>query len=135
MNTLGKKIRITGKGRCNITNAIDISEFINNIPGNGRFLYSSFQKFTNRDIIEILKKQGLDTKIERGNRVFPITDSSQSVIDALVRELKKLNVTMITNAKVYDIEVKDGKVTSVKYLQNEVKKTINADKVILATRW
>ncbi len=135
MNTLGKKIRITGKGRCNITNAIDISEFINNIPGNGRFLYSSFQKFTNRDIIELLKKQGLDTKIERGNRVFPITDSSQSVIDALVRELKKLNVTMITNAKVYDIEVKDGKVTSVKYLQNEVKKTINADKVILATRW
>ncbi|MDE5830598.1 MAG: NAD(P)/FAD-dependent oxidoreductase, partial [Clostridia bacterium] len=67
MNTCGKKLRITGKGRCNITNAIDISEFIQNIPGNGKFLYSSFQNFTNEDMINLLKSEGLETKIERGN--------------------------------------------------------------------
>ena len=70
----GKKLLITGKGRCNITSSIEIQEFIKNIPGNGKFLYSAFQNFTNRDIIQILEKQGVKTKIERGNRVFPVSD-------------------------------------------------------------
>jgi hypothetical protein len=65
-NSLGKKLLITGKGRCNITSSLDMSEFINNIPGNGRFLYSSFQNFTNNDIIEMLKKHGLEVKNEIG---------------------------------------------------------------------
>ena len=65
----GKKLRITGKGRCNITNNIDISEFIKNIPGNGKFLYSCFQRFTNRDILKLLNSEGLDTKVERGDRI------------------------------------------------------------------
>lgn len=107
MNTIGKKIRITGKGRCNITNAIDMGEFIKNIPGNGKFLYSSFQNFTNKDIIELLKQEGLDTKIERGNRVFPVTDNAESVVDALYRALKRMNVKIINNAKVTDLDVKE----------------------------
>jgi len=133
MNTLGKKIRITGKGRCNITNAIDIEEFINNIPGNGRFLYSSFRNFTNEDIINLLEEEGLHTKVERGNRVFPITDNAQSVIDALYKKLKELGVKIIYNAEVIDIEIKEGKVRGIKYILNGKIEEINADKVILAT--
>ena len=74
MKKLGKKLLITGKGRCNITSSIPIDEFIKNVPGNGKFLYSCFNNFTNDDILNILKEEGLQTKVERGNRVFPITD-------------------------------------------------------------
>ncbi len=133
MNTIGKKLRITGKGRCNITNAIDIEEFINNIPGNGRFLYSAFKTFTNKDIINLLKKEGLETKIERGNRIFPITDSAQSVVDALNSALRKLKVKIINNAEVIDLDVKDNKIVGVKYLLKEKEEYMKADKVILAT--
>ena len=133
MNTLGKKLRITGKGRCNITNSIDIKEFINNIPGNGKFLYSVFQNFTNEDIINLLKKEGLDTKVERGNRVFPVTDNAQSVIDALYRILKKQKVKILTNAKVEDIIVKNGEAIGVKYIADDIEQIIEADKIIIAT--
>ena len=133
MNSVGKKIRITGKGRCNITNAVDISEFINNIPGNGRFLYSAFQTFNNQDIINILKEEGLSTKVERGNRVFPVTDNAQSVIDALKSKLKKLGVKVITDAEVTDLEVKDNRIVGVKAKINGNEETITADKVVLAT--
>lgn len=111
MNSVGKKLRITGKGRCNITNAIDIEEFIKNIPGNGKFLYSAFQNFTNKDIINLLKEEGLDTKVERGNRIFPVTDSAGSVIDALYTKLRKLGVKVITGARVIDLEVSENKIT------------------------
>ena len=133
MNTVGKKLRITGKGRCNITSSIDISEFIANTPGNGKFLYSSFKNFTNKDIIELLKKEGLDTKVERGNRVFPITDSAQSVIEAIYRKLKKLNVKIITNAEVTDVIKEEDRAVGIKYLENGLYKEIRADKVIIAT--
>lgn len=133
MNTCGKKIRITGKGRCNITNSADMSEFIANIPGNGKFLYSSFQAFTNQDIIQLLNEEGLKTKIERGNRVFPVTDDAQSVIDTLMRILKRQKVTIVTNAEVTDICVKDGIAKGVQYIKNGIEKEITADKVILAT--
>lgn len=133
MNTCGRKIRITGKGRCNVTNAIDISDFIKNIPGNGKFLYSSFQKFTNEDIVNILKEEGLNTKVERGNRVFPVTDNAQSVIDALYKRLKKENVKIKTNTKVTDIVVDKDRVVGVKYLEDTKEKIMYADKVILAT--
>ena len=111
MNNVGKKIKITGKGRCNVTNAIDIEEFIKNIPGNGRFLFSAFQNFNNQDMINLLKEEGLETKVERGNRVFPVTDKAQSVIDALYSRLKKLGVRIITNARVTDVEVEESRVT------------------------
>lgn len=90
--SLGKKLLITGKGRCNITSSLDIDEFIKNIPGNGKFLYSSFKNYTNVDIIDFLKKQGLEVKEERGNRYFPVTDKSLDVLNCFKKRLKELNV-------------------------------------------
>ena len=133
MNQLGKKLCITGKGRCNITSSLPMDDFIKNIPGNGKFLYSAFQNFTNQDIINLLEKEGLKTKVERGNRVFPVTDRASDVRDALIRVLKKQNVKIITNAKVEDIVTLDGKVTGVRYTLNNEKNLLQADKVILAT--
>ncbi len=80
---LGKKLLITGKGRCNVTNNADISEFIKNVPVNGNFLYSAFYSFTNRDLIELLERLGVPTKVERGERVFPVSDKAKDVVNAL----------------------------------------------------
>lgn len=110
-----------------------MSEFIKNTPGNGKFLYSAFQRFTNKDIINILKEEGLQIKIERGNRIFPTSDNAQSVIDALINKLKKLNVKIITNANVIDCIVKENKIIGVKYIFNGKEEKIEADKVIVAT--
>ncbi len=133
MNSLGKKLLITGKGRCNITSSLNINEFIQNILGNGRFLYSAFQNFTNEDIINLLKKHNVKVKEERGNRIFPVSDKSKDVLDAFYEELKNLNVKIYTNSTVNQIIVKDASVTGVEYTFNNNKYTINADKVILAT--
>lgn len=130
MNTCGRKLLITGKGRCNITNAIDIDEFIKNIPGNGKFLYSAFQNFNNQDIIKILEQEGVHTKVERGNRVFPTSDKSMDVLNALLKILKKLNVKIKTNTKVKEILVQENTVCGVLTENNE---KIEAKKVILAT--
>lgn len=133
MESLGRKLLITGKGRCNITSSLGMDEFVRNTPGNGKFLYSCFQNYTNQDIIEFLKEQGLEVKEERGNRVFPITDKSQDVLKCFTRKLKKLgveiyyqtNVTKILvkqeneNCKVIGVETNNGK--------------FEADKIILAT--
>lgn len=125
MNGLGKKLLITGKGRCNITNSIDISEFIKNIPGNGKFLYSAFQNFNNEDIIKLLD---IPTKVERGNRVFPVSDKSLDVLNALIKKLEGIKV--ITNCTAEEILVNDNKVTGVKTSNCGV---FNCDKLILAT--
>lgn len=129
-NILGKKMLITGKGRCNITSSIDMDEFIKNIPGNGKFLYSSFQNFNNEDIINLLKNNGLEVKEERGNRVFPVTDKAQSVVDALISEIKKYNIDIKLNKNVSEILVKNNEVCGVKLDNGE---EIFATKVILAT--
>lgn len=128
-NILGKKILITGKGRCNITSSLDIDDFINNIPGNGRFLYSAFENFDNKDIIELLKKEGVSVKEERGNRYFPTSDRAEDVRMALERETKKAGVGVELNSKVCGIEIEDSRVKSV-VLENG---KIDADKIILAT--
>lgn len=93
--TLGRKLLITGKGRCNITNDCDISEFIPNVPVNGNFLYSAFYSFTNRDLLSMLEKAGLQTKVERGGRVFPVSDKAADVLTALKRLLKHYGVRLI----------------------------------------
>lgn len=129
-NSLGKKLLITGKGRCNITSSLDMDEFIQNIPGNGRFLYSAFQNFTNQDIIDLLKNNGLEVKTERGNRIFPVTDRAVDVLNCLIDELKKNSVKIKTNSKVSRILVEENKVNGVE-LENSEK--ISCDKVILAT--
>ena len=130
MNSLGRKLLITGKGRCNITSGLPMEEFIKNTPGNGNFLYSAFKTFTNQDIIELLKQNGIDVKEERGNRIFPVTDKSVDVLNALLKELKKLNVEVKTNTKVNKILVEQNKVQGV-FLDSNQK--IEADKIILAT--
>lgn len=107
MDMLGKKILITGKGRCNITSSLPIDDFIKNIPGNGMFMYSSFSNFDNQDILNILKDEGVETKIERGNRIFPVSDKADDVRKALIRVVKKLGVNIILNAKVKEILVKE----------------------------
>ena len=136
MDSLGKKLLITGKGRCNITSNIEISEFIQNIPGNGKFLYSAFQNYNNKDIINFLEKNGLKTKVERGNRVFPVTDKAIDVLKIFLKKLKELDVKIITNAKVIEILQEDGKIRGIKYIQtneNNKEKIENAEKIILAT--
>ena len=130
MKTLGRKLLITGKGRCNITSSIDIKDFIQNVPGNGKFLYSSFQNYTNRDIIDFLNKQGVKVKEERGNRMFPVSDKSKSVLDAFINKLNELKVDKRVNSRVTKIEVQDGKVVGIRYNNNILEK---ADKIIIAT--
>ena len=116
MQSLGRKLLITGKGRCNITSSLPIDEFIKNTPGNGRFLYSSYQQFDNNNIIKFLKEQGLEVKEERGNRIFPITDHSQDVLKCFTKKLKENKVEILYNTKVKEIlvdeintETKDNK--------------------------
>lgn len=137
MSVFGKKLLITGKGRCNITSSLDMDDFIQNVPGNGRFLYSAFSNFTNQDIIELLKKHGVKVKKERGNRIFPESDRSLDVLNALLQELKESKVNIITNSQVLDIKVDDQKVIGVIYKDKVTgeSKEIKADKVILASRW
>lgn len=129
MRSVGRKLSITGKGRCNLTNNIDISEFIKNIPGNGKFLYSAFSNFTNVDLIEFFNKRGVATKVERGDRVFPVSDSAMQIVNTLKKELDNCKVKLLVNTEVKDILVKDNKVVGIK----TEKEVINCDKVILAT--
>lgn len=132
-NILGKKILITGKGRCNITNSIDIDEFTKNVPGNGKFLYSAFHNFSNKDIISLIEKNGLKVKEERGNRIFPVTDRAEDVRKCLEKEvLKHSNISIRYNADVREILLNDNKdsVVGVKLSNGE---NILSSKVILAT--
>lgn len=133
--TFGKKLKITGKGRCNITSSLDISDFIANIPGNGKFLYSAFQNFTNQDMINLLKQEGVEVKEERGNRIFPVSDKADDVLQALIRRCKKGRVTLKTKSKVTKILEKDGHVSGIQLenTQTGEKEEIYAEKVILAT--
>ena len=133
MKSLGRKLLITGKGRCNITSSLPIDEFIKNTPGNGKFLYSSYQRYTNKDIIKFLKEEGLEVKEERGNRIFPITDHSKDVLECFIKKLKKNNVEIHYNEKVEEILYeKKEKEKIVKGVRTD-KKIILAEKVILAT--
>ncbi|HCC07517.1 MAG TPA: aminoacetone oxidase family FAD-binding enzyme [Clostridiales bacterium] len=104
---LGKKLFITGKGRCNVTNSSDIEDMIDNVPGNGNFLYSAFYTFTNENLIEFLNDLGLATKVERGNRVFPESDRASDVIDTLEKFLKLNNVRIQLRAEVKKIYKKN----------------------------
>lgn len=130
-NQLGKKLLITGKGRCNITSSLDMEDFIKNIPGNGRFLYSAFNEFTNKDIINFLKEEGLEVKKERGDRIFPVTDKSLDVLRCFERRIKKLEIEVKYNVKVEKILVKsENKIPKEEkgMLLDKEGKTINEDK-------
>ena len=128
MRLPGKKIMITGKGRCNITNACEIPEFIKNIPGNGRFLNSALHRFTNDDIVLLLESHGLQTKVERGGRIFPVSDKAKDVVDTLVKIFTEAGGKLQLDTKVIEILAKDGQVTGIKTISG----VYPADAVILA---
>lgn len=125
----GKKLLITGKGRCNITSSLYMSDFIKNTPGNGQFLYSAFQNYTNTDIIEFLKRQGLEVKEERGNRIFPITDKSVDVLNCFKRKINELNIKKLFNTRVEKILIQNNNILGVR----TDKEIIKTEKIILAT--
>ncbi len=105
---LGKKLFITGKGRCNITNASDIETMFRSVVSNSKFLYSSFYGYTNQDVIDFFERIGVKTKLERGNRVFPTSDHSSDVIAGLTRELQNLGVEIHLHSEVSKILGKDA---------------------------
>ena len=131
MERLGRKLLITGKGRCNITSSLPIDDFIQNTPGNGQFLYSCFKNYTNQDIIQFLKSQGLEVKEERGNRIFPVTDKSLDVLECFKAKLKELNVAIKYNTKVTEIKPEPEKNTL--KIITEKRDVFEAEKVVLAT--
>lgn len=129
MNYVGKKMGITGKGRCNITNACDMSEFIKNTPGNGKFLYGAYERFTNEDLLQLLHDAGLETKVERGGRVFPASDSALDVRNTFMKLMKHYGVDVHLEEPVKKLLVDDGVVTGVVTDQE----TYHADAVVIAT--
>jgi len=130
MSSVGRKLLITGKGRCNITNNCDLDGLIQNMPGNGSFLYSAFSQFTNHDVREFFHRHGLLTKVERGGRVFPITDKAADVVATLRLALRKLQVNVVTEHPVKEFTLSDGKISKVTTITNS---EYDADVFILAT--
>ena len=129
MNYVGKKMGITGKGRCNITNACDMSDFIKNTPGNGKFLYGAYERFTNEDLLQLLHDAGLETKVERGGRVFPASDSALDVRNTFMKLMKHYGVDVHLEEPVKRLLIDDGVVTGVV----TDKETYHADAVVIAT--
>ncbi len=126
---LGKKLYITGKGRCNLTNACDMEELLGSVRSNPKFLYSAFYGFTNRDAMDFFEKEGLRIKVERGNRVFPESDRSADVLDTLKHAIKKAGVRVHLNSRVTRLR-KEGERF---FLELEDKKTAEADRIFVAT--
>ena len=126
----GKKILISGKGRCNITNNTDVEGLIENTPGNGTFLYSAFYTFSNMDIINLLNELGLETKVERGGRVFPVSDKAKDVVDALNKYVRENGAEIKYNSEVKSLKIADGQVTGVNLSDGSF---IPSKKVIICT--
>lgn len=129
-SSLGNKLKITGKGRCNLTFDGDEEKFRNNIVNSSKFMYSSFSNFNNKDVVDFFNKLGVKTKVERGGRVFPVSDSAMDVVNALKNKLKKENVKIKYNSKVVEIITENEKISGVK-LENGTE--IACDKCIIAT--
>lgn len=126
---LGKKLRITGKGRCNITNACGMATFMENVTTNGKFLYSVINQFSPKDTINFFKKNGLDVKIERGNRVFPQSDKAIDIVHVMENFVKKSNCKIL-NERVKNLIIQSGKCCGVETFNSE---KIYSDAVIIAT--
>ena len=126
---LGKKLLITGKGRCNVTNDCTLDEFMKNVPVGSKFMYASFNSFTPQDLMNFFENQGTPLKVERGNRVFPVSDKSLDVLRALKKKLQE-NDVKIVNKKVCSVNVKDGIFDSVTLDDGNA---LNFDRCIIAT--
>ena len=128
-NKLGRKLAISGGGRCNVTNRLPQDEIVKHIPGNGRFLYSAFSIFNNEDIIRFFENLGVKLKEEDHGRMFPVSNDAKSVVNALLTRLKQLNVTIKTNCPVEDIDYENGRVAKVLLKTGE---TIETKAVVVA---
>ncbi len=126
---LGKKIYITGKGRCNVTNACDVEDLFKNMPSHSKFMYSGFYSFSNHDMMDYLESIGVRLKVERGDRVFPLSDHSSDIIIGLTKQMQKLGVHIHLNTPVDQVCVEDGHFSHI-CLKNE---KIYGDAVIIAT--
>jgi len=133
MRSAGRKLLITGKGRCNITNTDDYPEFISHIHPNPRFLSKAFGTFFSKEIVELLERNGLKTNIERGGRIFPETSKAADVLKALMIWIEKLDVDFIYNAEVKEILASQNKVEGVKFVSNGKNNKVNVSKIILCT--
>ena len=127
---LGKKLYITGKGRCNITNAADMEELFEAVVSNRKFLYSAFYSFDNQSVMDFFHEYGLETKIERGNRVFPVSDHSSDVIKTLEKALKEVGVSILLNTKVKELLIYEKAVQGVALCDGT---KMMADNVVVAT--
>ena len=110
---LGKKIYITGKGRCNLTNASDMNTVMENVVSNKRFLFSAFRNFTNEDIMNLVENNGTKLKVERGNRVFPVSDHSSDVIKSVEKAIRDLGVDIRLNTKVDELIIENNRCVGV----------------------
>src|SRR3954470_12610977 len=110
---LGRKLAISGGGRCNVTNRLPVEEIIKHLPGNGKFLYSAFSIFSNEDIIRFFEKLGIELKEEDHGRMFPVSNKAQSVVDALLNQLEKLQVRVFKNSPVRELIYEEGHVSAV----------------------
>ncbi len=128
-NKLGRKLAISGGGRCNVTNRLPLDELIKFIPGNGKFLYSAFNIFDNEDIITFFEDLGIKLKEEDHGRMFPVTDDAKSVVNALLEKVRRLNVTIKVNTPVEKVLYKDGAVSGVRL---QTKEEITSSNVIIA---
>lgn len=125
----GKKLRITGKGRCNVTNDCSVQDFLANVPTNPRFLYTALNKLSVEDVKNFFENAGVPLKVERGNRVFPVSDKAADIVSAMINECKNAGVKVLFNKKVLGIDTKDGRVASVRCGGG----ALECDAVILAT--
>ncbi|MGZ4031911.1 MAG: aminoacetone oxidase family FAD-binding enzyme, partial [Tumebacillaceae bacterium] len=126
---LGRKLLISGGGRCNVTNAKETDDLIKHIPGNGRFMYGPFSVFNNRDIIAFFEDLGIRLKEEDRGRMFPVTDKAKSVLDALLRKIGELDIKLSPNTPVAHVRYENGHVAGVKLRSGQ---TIDAPSVIIA---
>lgn len=130
-STLGRKILITGKGRCNLTNIKTLDEFVENIPGNGVFLYGALTRFSNLQLIDFFKQQGVSIKVERGGRVFPKSDKSQDIVLALKKAITKAKVTVVYNKRVKELICQKDRVCGIKFYDSN--DCFYCNKVVIAT--
>ncbi|WP_145949923.1 NAD(P)/FAD-dependent oxidoreductase [Paenibacillus sp. Y412MC10] len=129
-NKLGRKLGISGGGRCNVTNAKETDDLIAHIPGNGRFLYSAFQHFNNRDIMNFFEGLGIALKEEDNGRMFPVSDKAASVVGALIQEVKRLGVEIKTDSPIAEVLYEDGRTAGVRLKSGHI---FRAPSVIVAT--
>ena len=126
---VGRKLSISGNGRCNLTTTVDGNDLIKGFPGNGRFLHSAFHEFSNSDLIEFFHSRGLQTKVERGNRVLPLSDKAEDVVKVLSDNARKAGVKILLSTTVTDIKIEDSKLVVI----NSDRGNFTADTTIITT--